>query len=194
MTQATSLAVQPSSRLAAVLVKAFDIGPREVGRDDFLVVLARARPAHRAPLTEPHAVPPTRPHGHDASHLAAVLGHRQAERGAPELLIGLRSQYRAHVRARDAHIPVLEGDPQLPYSSRGGGARDLDLGDALEPAALDVHHRRERSRQYSAQLRGIPFLAPAKARREIAVVMAAAGCVRHRTEVGLGPCVPECLL
>src|SRR5437870_7209763 len=88
------------------LVQAFDIGPREVGRDDFLVVLARARPAHRSPLTEPHAVPPTRPHGHDATHLAALPGHRQAERGAPELLIGLRPHDRAQLRTRAAHIAV----------------------------------------------------------------------------------------
>src|SRR5690349_10997462 len=105
------LTAQPPIRLAASLIKAFDIGPREIGRDDLLVVLARARPAHRPPLAEPHAMPPAPPPGPDTSHLPAVLGHRQAERGAPELLIGLRPQHRAHVRPGHAHIAMLERNP-----------------------------------------------------------------------------------
>src|SRR2546430_11825860 len=42
------------------------------------------------------------------------------------------------------------------------GARHRDVGDALQPAPARVHDGRQRSRQYSAQSGGVPFLAPAR--------------------------------
>src|SRR5256886_9635000 len=64
------------------------------------------------------------------------------------------------------------------------GARHRDVGDALQPAPARVHDGRQRSRQYSAQSGGVPFLAPAKPRRDVAVGVTVAGLIRDRPQVG----------
>src|SRR5206468_5041180 len=55
----TLLTAQPPNR-PGCLVKALNVGSREVGRGDLPIVLARAGPPHRAPLAEPDAVSPPR--------------------------------------------------------------------------------------------------------------------------------------
>src|SRR2546422_2198441 len=72
-----------SDRLTAS-VKALDIGPRKVGGDDRAVVLTRAGPAHRAPLTEPDTVAPPRAGRDEPADLAAILRHREREGRAAE--------------------------------------------------------------------------------------------------------------
>src|SRR6266508_1672686 len=138
------------SRRPTALVEAFNIGPRKVSGDDLAIVLTRAGPAHRAPLTEPHTVAPPRPRCDESADLAAVLRHREREGRAAEDLIGLRPQDRAHVGARHPHVAVLERDTELADPARGRGAGHFDIGDGLQPASARVHHRRQRPRQYTA--------------------------------------------
>src|SRR2546426_10479367 len=85
----TLLTAQPPNRLAGCLVKALNVGSREVGRGDLPIVLARAGPPHRAPLAEPDAVSPPRARGDDPGHLAALLRDAELERRAPQQLVGL---------------------------------------------------------------------------------------------------------
>src|SRR5206468_11166326 len=161
---AARLTAQPPSRLAACLVEALDIGPRKVSRDDLAVVLTRAGPTYRAPLTEPDTVAPPHARGDEPAHLTGFLRHRHLERRAPEELIGLRPQHRAHIRTGNPHLPVLERDAQLTHATRRRRAGHGDVGDTLEPTSARVHHRGKRPRQYSAQLCAVPFLAPPKPR------------------------------
>src|SRR5437773_6941091 len=136
---ATRQTARPPDRLTAS-VKALNIGPRKIGGDDLAVVLARAGPAHRAPLTEPHTVAPPRARRDEPADLAAVLRHREREGGAPEQLVGLGPQHRAHVGAGHPHVAVLEHDAQLADPARGRGAGHFDVRDALQPAPTGVHH------------------------------------------------------
>src|SRR2546426_5913449 len=189
---ATRQTARPPDRLTAS-VKALNIGPRKVGGDDPAVVLTRAGPAHRAPLAKPHTVAPPRARGDEPADLAAILRHREREGRTAEQLVGLRPQHRAHVGARHPHVAVLEHDAQLADPARGRLAGHFDIRDALQPATVRVHHRGKRPRQYSAQLGAIPFLAPAKPRGELAVVVAAPGRVRDRPQVGLALGRLECL-
>src|SRR2546425_8207676 len=181
---ATSRTARPPDRLTAS-VKALDIGPRKVGGDDRAVVLTRAGPAHRAPLTEPHTVAPPRPRRDEPADLAAVLRHREREGRAAKQLLGLGPQHRAYLGPGHPHVAVLEHDAQLADPARGRRAGDFDVRDPLQPTPARVHHRGKGPRQYSAQLGAIPFLAPAKPRRELAVVVAPAGLVRDRSQVRL---------
>src|SRR2546422_7921368 len=75
---ATRQTARPPDRLTAS-VKALNIGPRKIGGDDLAVVLARAGPAHRTPLTEPHTVTPPRARRDEPADLAAALRHRALE-------------------------------------------------------------------------------------------------------------------
>src|SRR5205809_535238 len=132
-----SIAIRPTAdppdRLTAS-VKAFNIGPRKVGGDDLAVVLTRAGPAHRAPLTESHTVAPPSARRDEPADLAAVLRHREREGRAAEQLIGLWPQDRAHVGAGHPYVTVLEHDAQLADPARGRGAGYRDIRDALQPA------------------------------------------------------------
>src|SRR5438874_2012844 len=92
------------------LVEAFNIGPRKVGGDDLAVVLTRAGPAHRAPLTESHTVAPPSTRRDEPADLVGVLRHREREGRTAEQLIGLRPQYRAHIGAGYPYVTVLEHD------------------------------------------------------------------------------------
>src|SRR2546422_10957107 len=168
------------SRRPTALVEALNIGPRKVRGHDRAVALTRAGPAHRAPLTEPHTVAPPRPRCDEPADLAAIPRYRELEGRTAEQLVGLRPQHRAHVGARHPHVAVAEHDARLADPARGRLAGHFDIRDALQPAPARIHHRGKRPRQYSAQLGAIPFLAPAKARGELAVVVAAAGRVRDR--------------
>src|SRR2546425_6377916 len=109
------------------LVEALNIGPRKVGGDNRAVVLTCARPAHRAPLTEPDTVAPSRARRDEPGDLAGVLRHGELEGRAAEQLIGLRSQHRAHLGAGHPYVTVLERDAQLadPARGRGAGYRDI---------------------------------------------------------------------
>src|SRR6266704_3085176 len=84
--------------------RALSIGPRKIGGDDLAVVVARAGPAHRTPLTEPHTVTPPRARRDDPADLAAVLRHRELEGRTAEQLIGRGPQHRAYVGARHPHV------------------------------------------------------------------------------------------
>src|SRR2546422_3074578 len=190
---ATRQPARPPDRLTAS-VKALNIGPRKIGGDDPAVVLARAGPADRAPLTEPHTVTPPRTRRDEPADLAAVLRHRELEGRTAEQLIGRGPQHGAYVGAGHPHVSVLEHDAQLADPARGRRAGDGDIGDALQPASACVHHRGKRPRQYSAQLRAIPFLAPAEPRGELTIVVAAPGRVRDRPQVGLALGGLECLV
>src|SRR5256885_14003600 len=143
---------------------------------------ARATPP---PLPTPPTATPPRPRRDEPADLAAVLRHRELEGRIAEQLIGRGPQHRAYVGAGHPHVSVLEHDAQLADPARGRRAGDGDIGDALQPASACVHHRGKRPRQYSAQLRAVPFLAPAEPRRELTIVVAAPGRVRDRPQVGL---------
>src|SRR5205814_9151586 len=95
---ATRQTARPPERLTAS-VKALNIGPRKIGGDDLAVVLARAGPAHRTPLAEPHTVTPPRARRDEPADLAAVLRHRELEGRTAEQLIGRGPQHRAYVGA-----------------------------------------------------------------------------------------------
>src|SRR3989442_543678 len=82
-----------------------------------------------------------------------------------------------------AHIAALDRDAQLTPRPGLAGAAALDVGDALQAVPAHVHHRRQRPRQYSAQLGRVPLLTPAEAWRDVAVV-AAAPFVGHRSQIG----------
>src|SRR2546422_2341838 len=141
----TLLTAQPPNRLAGCLVKALNVGSREVGRGDLPIVLARAGPPHRAPLAEPDAVSPPRARGDDPGHLAALLRDAELERRAPQQLVGLGAEHRAHVRPRDAHVAVLEHDAQLAHATGRRRAGHLDVRDALQTAAA-------RSEEHTSEL------------------------------------------
>src|SRR5205809_1806753 len=190
---ATRRTARPPDRLTAS-VKALDIGPRKVGGDDRAVVLTRAGPAHRAPLTEPHTVAPPRTRRDEPADLAAVLRHREREGRAAKQLRGLGPQHRAYVWPGHPHGAVLAHDAQLADPARGRRAGDGDIGDALQPASACVHHRGKRPRQYSAQLHAVPFLAPAEPRGKLTIVVAAPGRVRDRPQVGRALGGLECLV
>src|SRR2546425_5089088 len=190
---ATRQPARPPDRLTAS-VKALNIGPRKIGGDDLAVVLARAGPAHRPPLTEPHTVTPPRARRDEPADLAAVLRHRELERRTAEQLIGRGPQHRAYVGAGHPHVSVLEHDAHLADPARGRRAGDGDIGDALQPASACVHHGGKRPRQYSAQLRAVPFLPPAEPRRELTIVVGAPRRGRDKPPVGLALGGLECLV
>src|SRR5256884_5078345 len=79
---------------------------------------------------------------------------------------------------------MLEHDAQLAHAPGGTGGAQGDVGDALQAIAADVHHRRKGPRQYSAQRRAVPFLAPAEPRREIAIGAPPAARVGDGPQVG----------
>src|SRR5439155_1222378 len=106
----------------------------------------------------------TRTRGAEAAQRAVALGDGHLKGAALEQAAGIGPQHGADIGARNAHVAALEYDAQLPDPPRAGRLRHLDVGDALQPIPPHVHHRRQGSRQYSAQLLGIPLLAPAKSR------------------------------
>src|SRR5437870_5354264 len=62
--------------------------------------------------------------------------------------------------------------------------RPRDVSGEVQVIGADVHHGPERPRQYSAQLRAVPFHAPTEPRREVAVGVPAAARVGDRPQVG----------
>src|SRR6266699_6492659 len=168
---------------ATALVKPLNARSGEVSGENGFVALPRARPSHRPPLTEPHAVPPSRARRDHPAHLPALARDVQLERLAAERAIGLGAQHVADVRAGHADVTAREDDPQLADATRRRRPAHLDIGDALQPVTTHVHDRRKRPRQYSAQLRGVPLLAPAEPRRNVAVVASAAALVRDGAQV-----------
>src|SRR2546425_1268895 len=168
----------------AALVKAFKASPREIGRENLAVVLSRARSADRSPLAQPEAVSRSRTRRDEPRDLTVLPRDEQLERRALQQPIGLRPQHGADVRAGHTHVAVLPHDAQLRDAPGGPGAGHRDVRDTLQAIAArrPVPPRRARPRQYSAQLRAVPFLAPAKSRGEIAVVMPAAARVGDRLQ------------
>src|SRR2546426_2805318 len=160
--------------------------PREVRRENLVVILPRPRPTDRPPLAETDPMSPAGARGHEPRHLAAVLRDGELEGGAAELAVELGTQHRAHVGAGDEDVAAREPDLQLADAPRASGAAHRDVRDALQAVPAHVHHRRQRPRQYSAQLAAVPLLAPAKPRRDVAVVAAAAARVGDRPQVGPG--------
>src|SRR2546422_3576907 len=158
----------PAARTASV--KRPNVGPRKMGGDDLAVVLARAGPAHRAPLTDPHTVTPPRARRDEPADLAAVLRHRELEGRTAEQLIGRGPQHRAYVGAGHPHVSVLEHDAQLADPARGRRAGDGDIGDALQPASACVHHGGKRPRKNKADICPLPFPPPTGPREEITIV------------------------
>src|SRR5712675_506096 len=98
----------------SILVDSVNGRPRKIGRQDAAMVLAGASPAHRSPLTHPDGVPRSRARSHEPGQPATVLRHGQLERGAAQHAIDLGAQDGAHRPDGDAHIAMLEYDPQLP--------------------------------------------------------------------------------
>src|SRR2546425_1236227 len=173
----------------AALVKAFKASPRKIGRENLAVILSRARSADRAPLAQPEAVSRSRTRRDEARDLTVLPRDEQLERRAQQQPIGLRPQHGADVRAGHTHVAVLPHDAQLRDAPGGPGAGHRDVRDTLQAIAArrPVPPRRARPRQYRAQLRAVPFLAPAKSRGEIAVVMPAAARVGDRPQVRATP-------
>jgi len=134
---ATRETARPPDRPTAS-VKARNIGPRKVGGDDRAVVLTRAGPAHRAPLTKPHTVAPPRPSRDEPADLPAVLRYRKPRTGCCEQLNRAVPQHRAHVRARHAHVRRA----RTRCAARRPGPRrscgHCDVRDALQPAPARV--------------------------------------------------------
>src|SRR3989475_200015 len=166
------------------LVESLNGRPREVSGEDVPILLACARSAHCAPLAQSEAVSRPRAGRDEPRDLAVLARHRQLERRALQQPTRLRPQHGAHVRARHADVAVLEHDAELTDAPRGTDAAHRNVGDALQAIAADMHHGRERPRQYSAQLRAVPFLAPTEPRREVAVGVPAAARVGDRPQVG----------
>src|SRR6266566_3312115 len=184
-TSPTSTSIRPMATLrAAALVEPLNGRPWKIGRQDLPVLLARARSAHRAPLAQAEAVSRPRACRDEPSDRSVLARHRQLERRALQQPTRLRPQHGAHLRARHADVAVLEHDAELADAPRRTGAAHRNVGDALQAIAADMHHGRERPRQYSAQLRAVPFLAPTEPRREVAVGVAATARVGDGTQVG----------
>src|SRR5256712_4381502 len=173
----------------AALVEAFKASPRKIGRENLAVILSRARSADRAPLTQPEAVSRSRPRGDEPRDLTVLPRDERRDRRALQQPIGLRPQHGADVRAGHTHIAVLPHDAQLSDAPGRPRAGHRDVRDALQAIAAGrpVPPWRARPRQYTAQLRAVPFLAPAKSRGEIAVVMPAAARVGDRPQVRATP-------
>src|SRR6266516_1133056 len=184
-TSPTSTSIRPMAILrATALVEPLNGRPWKIGRQDLPVLLARARSAYRAPLAQAEAVSRPRACRDEPSDRSVLARHRQLERRALQQPTRLRPQHGAHLRARHADVAVLEHDAELADAPRRTGAAHRNVGDALQAIAADMHHGRERPRQYSAQLRAVPFLAPTKPRREVAVGVPATARVGDRTQVG----------
>src|SRR2546425_837220 len=173
----------------AALVEAFKASPRKIGRENLAVILSRARSADRTPLTQPEAVSRSRTRRDEPRDLTVLPRDEQLERRALQQPIGLRPQHGADVRAGHTHVAVLPHDAQLSDAPGGPRAGHRDVRDALQAIAAGrpVPPWRARPRQYTAQLRAVPFLAPAKSRGEIAVVMPAAARVGDRPQVRATP-------
>src|SRR5437879_438878 len=173
----------------AALVEALKASPRKIGRENLAVILSRARSADRTPLTQPEAVSRSRTRRDEPRDLTVLPRDEQLERRALQQPIGLRPQHGADVRAGHTHVAVLPHDAQLSDAPGGPRAGHRDVRDALQAIAAGrpVPPWRARPRQYTAQLRAVPFLAPAKSRGEIAVVMPAAARVGDRPQVRATP-------
>src|SRR5256714_4778414 len=185
--------VRPSDRPTR-LVESLNGRSREISSEDLAILLSRARPADRAPLTQPQAVTRARAGGDEPRDLAVLTGHRQLERRALQQAIGLGPQHGPDVGPGHSDVAVLEHDAQLAHAPGGTGMAHHEVRDALQPIAADVHDRRQRPRQYSAQLGAVPFLAPAKPWREVAIGAPPAARVGHRPQVGSILCRFERLL
>src|SRR5207237_102371 len=86
----------------------------------------------------------------------------------------VRRQYLAVVFARPppAYGPPLAQPPSVPPPPPS--------------RPTQAHHRRERARQYTAQLCTVPLLAPPEARRDLAVVAPAAARIRDGAQIRPG--------
>src|SRR5204863_2906861 len=168
---------------ATALVEPLKARSGEVCGQDAPVALPRARASHRPPLTEPHTMPPSRARGDHAGDPPGVPRDVELERLAAERPISLGTQHVAHVGAGHADVTAREDDPQLADASGRRRPAHLDVGDALLPIARHLHHRRKRPRQYSAQLRRVPLLAPVQPRGDVAIVMSVAALIRDGAQV-----------
>src|SRR5439155_1692710 len=93
---------------------ALDMGPREVSGENRTVVLARPGAAHRAPLTQAHAMAPPRAGRDHARDLTTVLRHGKLKGRTPQQLIGPGPQHGPHigplpprVARRASHTPPV---------------------------------------------------------------------------------------
>src|SRR2546427_2646800 len=177
------LTIVPPFHLS-ILVRLFNFRPREIRPQNLPITLPRAGPADRAPLAHPDRVPGSGAYRHEPVDLSAgAPGHRQLKRRTREHAVGIWAQHPAHIGTRNADVATLEHDPQLADATRSGRASHRDVRDARQSVAGQWHYRRQRSRQYSAQFEAIPFFAPAKARRNVTVVVATASIVGNGSQV-----------
>src|SRR6266704_4298531 len=115
----------------SILVDLLNLRPRKVGCEYRSIVLARARPADRAPLTHPDLVPGSGARRDQSRHRSVRLRHRQLKRGAREHAIRLWAKHRADVGSRNPHVAALEHDPQLTHASRSRRAAHRHVRNAL---------------------------------------------------------------
>src|SRR5256885_10159531 len=155
--------VRPSDRPTR-LVESLNGRSREISGEDLAILLSRARPTDRAPLAQSQAVSGAGARRDEPHHLAVLTRRGQLKRRALQQPIGLGPQHGPDVGARHSDVAVLEHDAQLAHASGGAGAAHHDVRDALQPIPADVHHHRQRPRQYSAPLGAVPFLVPAEPR------------------------------